>query len=88
MGTQGVTRPWQADGEGPELSSARPVITLADGRADAMERADGQVFGTYLHGLFDNEALTGSLLGRLAENKGITLGTRTESAAEIGRAHV
>ncbi len=64
----GITRQ-ATDGE----CAARPAIRLADGRTDGMERADGLVFGSYLHGLFDNEALTEALLGRLAAAKGVAL---------------
>lgn len=53
--------------------NGKPVITLADGRMDGMERADGLLFGSYLHGLFDNAELTNALLLRLAEKKGIKL---------------
>ena len=34
-----------------------------------MEREDGRVFGCYLHGLFDNDALTDMLIQRLAKKK-------------------
>lgn len=46
------------------------VIQLSDGRPDGMERADGRVLGSYLHGLFDNGALTEALLENLARQKG------------------
>lgn len=51
--------------------SAFMRIRLADGRLDGMDRADGQVFGSYLHGLFDNEELTEALLRRLAVRRGL-----------------
>lgn len=63
-----------------EACAARASILLEDGRSDGMERADGLVFGTYLHGLFDNTDLTEALLARLAKKKGILLeeaGTET-----------
>ena len=46
------------------------MIGLSDGRWDGMEREDGRVFGSYLHGLFDNEALTRRLVRSLAGRKG------------------
>ncbi len=52
--------------------ACRPAIRLEDGRMDGLERTDGLVFGSYLHGLFDNEALTDALIRRLAEKKGIS----------------
>jgi adenosylcobyric acid synthase len=63
-------------------ASAVAAFTLADGRMDGLESADGRVFGTYLHGIFDNEALTGRLLARLAQKKGITLADGHESAED------
>jgi len=50
----GVTR-----GEG----LARPVLRLDDGRFDGAVSADGQVLGTYCHGVFDHPAALTALLG-------------------------
>jgi adenosylcobyric acid synthase len=47
--------------EGPAL--ARPLIEL-DGRVDGAVSEDGQVMGTYLHGLFDRPEACGALLAR------------------------
>lgn len=38
------------------------VITLEDGRRDGALSPDGQVFGTYLHGVFDNPEALAALL--------------------------
>jgi adenosylcobyric acid synthase len=65
-----------------DSDSVIPAIALEDGRMDGLERADGLVFGTYLHGIFDNETLTRQLLTRLAAKKGITLQNSRESVAE------
>ena len=46
---------------------------------EGLEREDGLVIGTYLHGLFDNEELVSALLEKLAEKKGISLEITTES---------
>lgn len=62
--------------------ACREAVILEDGRMDGMERGDGLVFGSYLHGLFDNEILTESLLERLAEKKGVCLESPKESLAE------
>ena len=40
-----------------------------DGAADSA----GMVLGTYLHGLFYNQAVRASVLGALAERKGVSL---------------
>jgi adenosylcobyric acid synthase len=47
--------------EGPAL--ARPLIEL-DGRVDGAVSEDGQVMGTYLHGLFDRPEACQTLLAR------------------------
>ena len=67
---------------GPGRCRTAPVIRLSDGRADGFESADGLVFGSYLHGLFDNEWLTDRLLERLAGEKGIRPGGHLESVKE------
>lgn len=53
--------------------SCRPVLVLEKGGIAGLERNDGQVFGSYLHGLFDNCEMTRILLSRLAAYKGISL---------------
>lgn len=58
------------------------AICLADGRMDGFVRADGLVFGSYLHGLFDNLEFTGAILTRLAEKKGISLTAKAQSMEE------
>lgn len=45
---------------GPALS--RPAVHLADGRTDGAISDDGQVMGTYLHGLFESPAACSALL--------------------------
>lgn len=61
--------------ENPKGGSDKPgkkaFLRLADGREDGMEREDGRVLGSYLHGLFDNEELTDTLIQRLMESRGI-----------------
>ncbi len=41
---------------------ARPLIELEDGRVDGAISADGQVLGTYVHGLFEEPAACSALL--------------------------
>ncbi|MBL8251374.1 MAG: cobyric acid synthase CobQ, partial [Candidatus Competibacter sp.] len=45
---------------GPAL--ARPAIRLGDGRSDGALSGDGQLLGTYLHGLFDAATARDALL--------------------------
>ena len=40
----------------------RPTVQLEDGRCDGAQSADGQIFGTYLHGLFESPAACSALL--------------------------
>ncbi|MCJ2080454.1 cobyric acid synthase [Methylobacterium sp. J-090] len=51
------------DTHGPD--AARPLIRFADGRRDGALSADGRVAGTYVHGLFADDAQRGAWLGRL-----------------------
>ncbi len=49
------------------------AIRLEDGRCDALCSADGLIFGSYLHGLFDTDGLAFSLAEHLARKKGMEL---------------
>lgn len=53
------------------LGGAVPMITLEDGRVDAMATPDGRVWGSYLHGIFDNEELVFGLVHQIMKEKGI-----------------
>ncbi len=46
-------------------ATARPLLRFADGRTDGACSADGRVTGTYVHGLFTDDAQRGAWLGRL-----------------------
>lgn len=45
------------------LEAITPLITLDDQRCDGALSADGQIAGTYLHGVFDEPAACAALLG-------------------------
>ncbi len=45
---------------GPALE--RPAVQLDDGRCDGVRSDDGQIIGTYLHGLFESPASSSALL--------------------------
>ena len=49
-------------GETRAASEWQPAIRLADGREDGIIGEDGQVIGTYLHGLFDQPSARDALL--------------------------
>ena len=48
---------------GPDM--ARPFLRCDDSRFDGAVSADGRIAGTYLHGLFNNDAARAALLRRL-----------------------
>ncbi|MBS5521438.1 MAG: cobyric acid synthase [Clostridiales bacterium] len=53
------------------LGGCEPMILLSDGRTDALANEDFSVFGSYLHGLFDDVDFTRALLGKMMREKGI-----------------
>ncbi|MNN89552.1 Cobyric acid synthase [compost metagenome] len=44
------------------LALEQAAVRLDDGRSDGAQSADGQVLGTYLHGLFESPAACSALL--------------------------
>lgn len=56
---------------GETHDAGRPFCRLEDGQEDGC--VQGNVFGTYLHGLFDTGELTEKLAQYLAERKGISI---------------
>jgi len=54
---------------------------LEGGRADGAVSADGQVMGTYLHGLFDNDGFREGLLAALKAKKQLEAGEARDFAA-------
>ncbi|MFN4063273.1 cobyric acid synthase [Azoarcus communis] len=65
---------------GPAL--ATPAARLEGGRSDGARSADGQVLGTYLHGLFDDPAALAALLrwaGAAGELQHVDLAARREA---------
>ncbi len=68
----GITR-------GPALD--RPAIAFDDGHCDGALSPDGQILGTYLHGLFDHPDALGALLAwaGAAETERVDLAARRET---------
>ncbi|WP_200918730.1 cobyric acid synthase [Methylobacterium sp. Leaf102] len=56
------------DTTGPD--AARPLVRFADGRPDGAISADGRVAGTYVHGLFADDAQRAAWLARLGARSG------------------
>ncbi len=54
------------------IGGAAPFCTLSDGTPEGAAREN--IFGTYLHGLFDSGELTAKLAAWLAARRGISLG--------------
>lgn len=53
------------------LGEAKPLIELSDGRIDGFRNETGSVWGSYLHGIFDNEQLLFGIVHQIMEEKGI-----------------
>ena len=64
------------------LGQAVPMIELEDGRIDAYRTKNGRIWGSYLHGIFDNEDLLFALVADLMEEKGINPDENHLSVAE------
>ncbi|HJC31402.1 MAG TPA: cobyric acid synthase [Candidatus Anaerobutyricum faecale] len=64
------------------LGGAVPMIELSDGRTDAYMTPDGRIWGSYLHGIFDNEELVFGLIHDIMREKGINPGENHLSVAE------
>jgi len=76
----GITR-------GPDC--ARPFAQLSDGSLDGAISANGQVIGTYVHGLFADEGQRSALLSRLRAGPAvIDYETRLETALDRLAAHI
>jgi adenosylcobyric acid synthase len=71
--------------DGPDC--ARPVLTL-DGRPDGASSADGQVQGTYVHGLFTGDAFRRAWLADLGIASRLAYDTRIETALDALADHL
>lgn len=58
-------------GKTENLGEAVPVIKLEDGTTDGYMTKDGRIWGSYLHGIFDNEQLVFGLVDEIMREKGI-----------------
>jgi adenosylcobyric acid synthase len=71
--------------DGPDC--ARPVLAL-DGRPDGAGSADGQVQGTYVHGLFTGDAFRKAWLAQLGIASTLAYETRIETALDALADHL
>lgn len=69
---------------GPD--TARPFATLP--HADGAIRADGQVMGTYLHGLFTQDTFRARFLADLGVTSGLNYGASVDAALDRLAAHL
>lgn len=62
-------------GESEVLDGAQPFAILEDGTEDGIISEDGQVMGTYLHGIFDNDGFREQIIEAVKVRKNIELKT-------------
>ena len=53
------------------LGGCETVITLEDGRVDALSNKDYTVFGSFLHGIFDSPGVAEAIVRKMMADKGI-----------------
>ncbi|SFJ22263.1 cobyric acid synthase [Thermoflavimicrobium dichotomicum] len=58
-------------GRTERMGQTRPLLRLVDGRLDGVISADGLVWGTYLHGIFDHPGFTIGWINQLRRRKGL-----------------
>ncbi|MDY0012941.1 MAG: cobyric acid synthase [Rhodocyclaceae bacterium] len=68
---------------GPAL--ARPLVRLADGRGDGARSADGQISGTYLHGIFDRPEALAALLAWAGLEDAVSVDLAARREADLNR---
>ena len=64
---------------------ARPAVRFSDGRTDGALSEDGQVLGSYLHGLFDEPAALAALLRWAGAGDVATVDLAARRAADLDR---
>ncbi|HZG74680.1 MAG TPA: cobyric acid synthase, partial [Paenibacillus sp.] len=58
-------------GETSFRAPARPLFRFDDGTSDGAATANGRVWGTYVHGIFDNDGFRRDWLNRLRADRGL-----------------
>lgn len=80
-------------GETTALQPGEPVATFSDGRCDGFYR-DARTWGTYLHGILDNQAVIDSILAPYSNERGVKYDYREykerqyDKLADLLRAHI
>lgn len=76
-------------GETTGPACAAPLHRLADGRLDGAKSSDGRVAGTYLHGLFNADAMRRHWLGRIgARSSDLAYEAKIESVLDALALHL
>ncbi|MEW6220193.1 MAG: cobyric acid synthase [Thermodesulfobacteriota bacterium] len=68
---------------GVSHGEAVPAVALADGTADGASSADGLVWGSYLHGIFDSDPFRRWLIDRLRLRQGLAPAGRLLAAYDL-----
>jgi cobyric acid synthase CobQ len=72
-----------------ERKDMQAVFAVEDGRTDGSIRAEGNAWGTYIHGIFDEDAFRRWFIDRLRERKGfeplVSIQARYELESEFNR---
>jgi adenosylcobyric acid synthase len=72
--------------DGPDR--ARPFAYLPDGAPEGAQSPDGRIVGTYLHGLFVDDAQRAAWLARFGGKTSVTYGTTIEDTLDRLAAHL
>lgn len=74
-------------GETTLRAGALPLQTLRRGQSEILDGCQAEnVYGTYLHGVFDAPGVAARLAGALAARKGVTLGAAAQDEAAYRQA--
>ncbi|GMQ58231.1 cobyric acid synthase [Vallitalea sediminicola] len=62
------------------MGETLPLVKLTDGRLDGAINSKKNVFGTYLHGIFDNDELRKKILDQIRNKKGLNCNNNIDYA--------
>ncbi|MBS4538559.1 cobyric acid synthase [Clostridium sp. D2Q-11] len=70
-------------GQTKRFDKCKPFIELEDGRFDGAVSETGLVFGTYLHGIFENDNFRTKLIKLLIAKKGLNIDSKSLNFKEL-----